>query len=227
MATVSKTFTFDSSLSGWTVSGGDSDTTLQYSSTGGNTGGCLYSRLYGRNKSADPHWYYTGTWESLGVPPGATVTNIQLLGFDWRCSVWNVGNTSNPTQIRAARLYDSAGTTQIAQLSTSEPTVTATTSYATISGTQQTVGSTYQASNTVVQLWGDLYLRNGNNAAAEVVLLMDNYSVEITYTEPAAGQKIYTYTGTEWKQVVPKVWTGTEWKPVVSKVYTGTEWKTI
>ena len=189
MATVTKTFTFGSDAEGWAVSGGTADTTLGWSSTGGNTGGCLSSRIFGRNKSADPHWYYLGTWEDMGVPAGATVTHIQLLGFDWSCSEWNVGG--NTTQIRVAALYDSAGTTLITALSTSEPTVSGTTSYANISGAQQAVGASYQAANTQVQLWADLYLRTANNASAAVTLLMDNFSVEITYTTPGTD---YTET---------------------------------
>jgi len=189
MATVTKTFTFGSDAEGWAVSGGTADTTLGWSSTDGNTGGCLSSRLFGRNKSADPHWYYLGTWEDMGVPAGATVTHIQLLGFDWRCSEWDVGNTA--TQIRTTSLYDSAGTTLITALSTSEPTVSGITTYASISGAQQAVGASYQAANTQVQLWYDLYLGTGNNASATVTVLMDNFSVEITYTEAGAS---YTHT---------------------------------
>ena len=189
MATVTKTFTFGSNAEGWAVSGGTADTTLGWASTGGNTGGCLSSRLFGRNKSADPHWYYAGTWEDMGVPAGATVTHIRLIGFDWRCSEWNVGNTT--TQVRLSYLYDSAGTTLINELSTNAPTVSGTTSYATISGTVQAVGSAYQASNTSVQLWWDIYLRTANNASAAVTLLMDNFSIEITYTTPGTA---YTET---------------------------------
>jgi hypothetical protein len=192
MGTVTKTFSFASDAEGWASSGGTADTTLGWSASGGNTGGCISSRIFGRNKSADPHWYYVGTWEDMGVPAGATVTNIQLLGFDWRCSEWNVGD--NTTQQRLSYLYDSGGTVQIAQLSTDEPTVSGTTAYATISGTIQTVGASYQASNTSVQLYSDIYLRNANNDSAAVTLLMDNFSVEITYTESVAAN-ILTATG--------------------------------
>jgi hypothetical protein len=179
MATVTKTFSFVSNAEGWASTGGTADTTLGWVASGGNTGGCLSSRIFGRNKSADPLWFYEGTWESMGVPTGATVTNIKLLGFDWRCSEWNVGNTT--TQIRASLLMNSDATVQIAQLSTNEPTVSGTTTYAAITGTIQSVGASYQASNTTVRLRFDIYLRSANNASAAVTLLMDNFSVEITY----------------------------------------------
>ena len=78
MATVTKTFSFTSNAESWQNTGGNADTTLAWSSTGGNTGGCISSRILGRNKTADPIWFYSGTWESMGVPSGATVTHIQL-----------------------------------------------------------------------------------------------------------------------------------------------------
>lgn len=180
MATLTKTFTFGSDAEGWAVSGGTADTTLGFSASGGNTGGCLSSRISGRNKSADPHWYYAGTWESMGVPSGAIVTAIRLIGFDWRCSEWNVGATT--TQVRLSYLYDSLGTTMVNQLSTNQPTVSGTTAYAAITGTEQAVPEAYQPSSTSVQLRWDIFLRTANNTSAAVTLLMDNFSVEITYS---------------------------------------------
>lgn len=75
-----------------------------------------------------------------------------------------------------------------------------------------------------------LVLSTGNNTVGatqssdEYVLITAAFKED---AQPLVGQKIYAWTGSEWKQAIPKVYTGTEWKTAIVKVYTGTEWKTI
>lgn len=180
MATLQKSWPFTSDAEGFSATGGTADTTLGWSSTGGNTGGCISSRIFGRNKSADPAWDWNGTWADLGVPTGATVTHAQIW-CDWRCSEWNVGN--NQTQFRYAAILDLAASV-ISQADGS--TVSGTTSYATISGSQGAVAAGNGDPTDAVNISVDVYLRSGNNASAAVTLLFDNVLVEVTYTE--AGQ---------------------------------------
>lgn len=185
MAILQKAFPFTTDLEGFVPTGGNADTTLDWSSVGGNPGGCASSRIFGRNKSADPTWDWDGTWEDLGVPAGATVTHAQIW-CDWRCSEWNVGNTL--TEFLYAAISDAAASV-ISQANGSA--VSGTTAYETIAGSQGAVAAGNGDSTDAVNIGVDLYLRNGNNASAAVTLLFDNVVVEVTYTQ---GGTTYTKT---------------------------------
>ena len=191
MSTVAKFYQYTSSAEGWVAGGDTADTILEWSASGGQTNaGCLSSRINGRKKSADTDWSYTGTWESLGVPAGGTVTGIQLNGMAWRCPVWVVGETITPSEVRSFLLNQSDAVTLIVSMSNNQGGILGTTSYATVSGVNMAVPGAFQPSTTTINIMADVYLRTANNAAAAVTILLDDINFTITYTDPALGQQI-------------------------------------
>jgi len=182
MATQTKLFTFVSSAEGFTGYPASSDVTLSYDSGVGNPAGSLKSRVFGRNKTGtDNYWEWSGTWEDLGVPSGYVITHVRLnSGYD-RCTEWNVGgsgNFSGPFDIR-----DSAGTTVIATLWAGRSVTAVEGSWNSIGQqSDQTVSSTYEASNTSIKIRLYTDLANGNNASAAVSIQQDQIELVITYT---------------------------------------------
>ena len=88
MASYNKTFTFTSNSENWFSGVQSSDLSAYWDNTDGNpSAGCLDSRVDGRNKKGYAFWQWTGTWEDLGVTPGATITGISG-SYDWRCYEW-------------------------------------------------------------------------------------------------------------------------------------------
>jgi len=80
---VIKTFSFATTAESFVATAGASST-LSYDSATGDPAGALKARILGRNKADTDYWEWTGTWEDLGVPTGATVTNVQLLSAQTR-----------------------------------------------------------------------------------------------------------------------------------------------
>jgi hypothetical protein len=64
--------------------GTDCDTTnsFVYSATGGNTGNCRIATCTGRNDVGQRESVWAGTWETLGVTAGWTVSTVQFLDMD-------------------------------------------------------------------------------------------------------------------------------------------------
>lgn len=128
----------------------------------------------GRNKSdGTPEFIYAGSWESLGVPAGATVTAVNL-SFDWQCSNYITGATSD---VGPAILTSSSDVT-LGTFSSSS-SFSSTTSWATKTGTQITGLS--QASSTSIKLKIGTNPKTGNASNAAVYLDIDWVVVTITY----------------------------------------------
>jgi len=203
MATEQITHPFTSNAEGWVVTGGTADTTLVWSSTGGNTGGCISSRIRNRNKTADPNWVRSPlNWAALGLPAGATITGLRVR-CDWRCSEWNVGNTTTAFRYAHVMAYNLSANAWQEQASAVGPTVSGTTSYATIDSGWVTGLSLDEDGYSSLRFEVDLYLRTANNSAAAVTLLFDNVIVDIEYTE-ASGQVFYKSVSIS-SSVVPSV----------------------
>jgi len=102
MATTTKTFTFDSTLESWVGNPATGDVAMSRDTGDGSPGtGCLSARITGKNKNpGESYWEWTGTWEDLGVPAGATVTEVGTSpdnDYNWRCSEYTSGTGTNAT----------------------------------------------------------------------------------------------------------------------------------
>ena len=103
MATTTKQFSFNTDLESWVFStgGGSSlagtrDTTEDSPNDTNDGTGVMQARRTTKNKSdGTPYWEWSGDWEALGVPAGATVTQVNL-DYEWRCSEYTTGAGSSP-----------------------------------------------------------------------------------------------------------------------------------
>lgn len=153
---------------------GDSDTVSGHTDTT-----CLEQKIAGKNKSnSGNYWTWAGTWENLGVPVGATVTQVNLI-TDWHCKTYTTGASS---QVGPEALYDSSDTLQATFLAGSA--FSATGSWATRTGTAQSVPSALQASGSTVHLRLSNNLATGSSTSAVVALHQTYVQVVITYTPP-------------------------------------------
>jgi hypothetical protein len=175
------TYSFNTTADGWTGNGGTS-TTDSYQSAAGNPAGALQSSITGRNQNnATAGWYIAGmTWEDLGVPVGAEINSVNG-SYDWRCSNWNVGNTTS----NSGELYitDSGGgnkTTLESPLTFSGTTAWATRDAGGYISVPAAIA--HHDSAIIISLIGTL--RTASNAAANVTRQMDNIYLSIDYTLP-------------------------------------------
>ena len=182
MATVLKTWAFLAGAESWTWTTGSSDSTGAWDGAIGNPLGSLSDRIYGRNKGADTNYcQISGTWTDLfGVPAGTTVTGAQLTGGYAKCTVYNVAHncTRGLVQIR-----DSADTTVVATLRAASSFTATDADWVATTGTNQSIGATYQPAATTVRVrWTDV-LDTGNDGAAEVKNYFDGIGVTVTYVQ--------------------------------------------
>ena len=181
MATATKRFNFNTDLESWvfTVGGasnlaGTRDTTEDSPNDSNAGAGVMQTRRTTKNKSdGTPYWEWSGNWEGLGVPAGATVTQVNL-DYDWRCSEYTTGasSTTGPAELR-----DNGGTLR-GTFSTSA-SFSATSSFATRSGAAIT--GLNDASNTSIRLRLNAKPNTGNSSSAAVTLRQDWVVVTITY----------------------------------------------
>lgn len=196
MATVTKQFNFGTfagglDAQGWVFNaGGGTGLTSGIVSLSGGGGGdspndpetgefAFQVQRSGKSlTNGTPYIEWSGTYEDLGVPAGATVTAIDL-DYDWRCSQYTTGasSTTGPAELR-----DSAATLR-GTFSTSLA-FTATTSWATRGGTNLT-GLT-DASATSIKLRIGTKPNTGSSTSAAVLLYTDWVVVTVTYT-PVGG----------------------------------------
>lgn len=181
--------------------------------TGGATGIFLYDNASGTDSPNDPeaeghmvaieregkelsngspYWEWTGTYQQLGVPAGATITEVNL-NFDWRCDTYSTGAAST---VGPAELRDEAGTL-LGTFSTSLA-YSATSEWATRAGTK--IGALSHASTKKIKLRLNGVPKTGNNAAADNRLLLDWCVVTVTYTI-AGEEKTSTYLVASWRAV--------------------------
>ncbi len=178
-ATVTKTWTFASGAETFVSSTG-AQSTAAWDGTTGNPAGALYTRINGRNVSNANYWEWTGTFENMGVPAGATVTGIQLVGGYTRCTVYNRGapSTAGPWELR-----DNTGATVLATLYGGRTFTGTDPSWVAASGTLQPLSSLPSATSVLLRL--NNTLSTSFSRRAEVRLYDDQVSVRITYTPPA------------------------------------------
>ena len=165
MATLNKQFTFTLDAESFSPTVEDGSATLDWYSGDGNPSGSLRSRIVGRNKTSNNYWEWSGTWEDLGITSGDTIDQVRLAGHDSKVHIWDTADqvTIGPIEIR-----DSAGTTVIATLWSGRTNTTGIEGSWSDPGAQtyQSIGSSYQASNTSIRIRLNDYLDNGNSGSA-------------------------------------------------------------
>lgn len=182
MSTVTKTFAFLSNAESFSPTGGV-NSTLIWSSSVGNPAGSLESSVSGRNKTDADYWEWTGTWEQLGVPVGATVTSVRLTSASNRLSTQTHPST---TTIGPYDLRDSSGVTVIGTLWAGRSATTQEAAWTTV-GAQSPIDTTaYQASNTTIKIRLADTVASGNNNSANTKAHDDQVSIEMTYTDAVA-----------------------------------------
>jgi len=183
------TYDFVTTAEYWTGKGGDY-TTDTYQDSGGNPDGCLETSVVNKNQqNTNAGWYVdddgsgagTLTWEDLGVPQGATVTQVDGK-YDWQCSnADNVQTSSASGDLFITDSSDGNATT----LETGE-TFGTTTSWATKNGTGPVnMPAGLQDSNTSIKIKLLGNLRTSSGKTGGVIRQMDNVVLTITYTIPA------------------------------------------
>jgi len=160
MSTITKTFSFASTVESW--SWGGSGTATWESADGSPDNGCLSVQLTGKNQNPGVgYWVWTGTFEDLGVPSGATISDVGTSGiadFNWRCSEYTTGTGTN--SVGPFAIYDNQATPVIiGTFSTEQTSVDTTATWATVDGSAVTGLSL--ASNTIIQLWMAVTVRTG------------------------------------------------------------------
>lgn len=153
---------------------GDSDTIPGHTDTT-----CNEVSLTGKSKSSSGYAQWSGTWETLGVPAGATVSGVQM-SYDWRCSAFTTGGTGN---ILLKSELDLGGATSGFFFS-SNLSITGTTSYATRTGQNLTGPAITTPSSVSVAIRQDASLVTGSSNSAVVTVHFTYMSVTVTYTVP-------------------------------------------
>lgn len=190
MATVVKSWTFDSDNEGLADAGTTTYMTFAWKSNDGHdANGCFELS----DNAAEDYLEYarkaatTDTWETWGVPAGATITNVQL-------SFWGKVEKSGTSSSGAISIIASNGAT-IASLATIYNYAQTWTQIAPASAS---VGASYQASTTPVRL--QFYAYNTNNQS--IYTWWDDLALTITYTGGGgeAGAQIPAAISMEQKQ---------------------------
>lgn len=187
MATVDKTWVFLADAEGL-ADVGDSAISVVWD-TGGNPGGSLEFLGAATGTTERARRAATGqTWETWGVPAGATVNSVQVISFDSR--KWS--NATTPTV--KVRVVDSAAAsvhTAGDLVSLSLGTGADAAWVANGAGTSRAVDAAKQASTTDVRLEVQLDLLA---ATTSLDVGLDNILLRITYT--ASGGAVVTFAAT-------------------------------
>ena len=180
--TVTKTYTFDASLESYSATCGTNVTCARSTADGSPGTGSLEEALATKNNNKTWQWELSGiTWESLGVPAGSIVTQVDG-SYNHKSATFTSGatgagdNTSGDLTIR-----DSAGTTVLATPETAV-SYSGTAAWATqdASGAVSIPGSSQPSSTSIrIRLAGNI--RTQNITGASVTLRQDQIVLTVTY----------------------------------------------
>lgn len=177
MATVVKSWTFDSDNEGLADAGQSGEVTFAWDGTEGTPAAgslkCAMGVPYEEQETARKS-STADTWETWGVPAGATVTGVQ-------CSLYTKRlQTGSQYWTIALRLIAASGAiiATVAQTPAATPTT-----WTQVNGTAQAVGATYQTSATPVRLMLDFNWGTASNDAC----WLDAIDLTITYTPGGGG----------------------------------------
>lgn len=184
---VAKTFSFVSSLDGWTGDG--TDCTSEYVSDDGRPAGSLRSTVSGKNKTLKCHWESPKfTWHDLGVPVGAAVTSVRLESAATRvaeCKSCQAGT------IDGYRVRSGSGDLIATLWSGRSLPATVEPWQITPAQADRSVPSGWQGSASDVRVILDATLGTGNPGGSIVSLGQDEISLVVTY-QPGDGAPDYS-----------------------------------
>jgi hypothetical protein len=187
MATVAKTWDFTADAMGLADSGSDANLAFAWDATDRAVKFTCTAKSVTATELA--RRATTGeTWETWGVPAGATVTGLQVTGWAKKL----VSNTKLSSHTLVVSVVDPAGALVHAAagdlLSTTLPTTVDVGYVAQAAGPVVAVDAAYQASNTDVRL-GLSYsvTTSGGGGSASVDQRFDAITLEIAYTPPGGG----------------------------------------
>ena len=179
-----------SDINGWTwttVAGCAGPTFTQgFDGADGNLAGSAFSDITNKkNGSCEGYFSKTFTWESLSIPAGNTVTQVDGK-FDYSHPV----ETDASVQSIGLMIYDSANSTNItnpdADLETAFDPGAPSASWSTrdTDGAKD-IDSAQQASNTTITVRAYMLTASGNANGADSRNLMDNIVFTMTHSAPA------------------------------------------
>ena len=182
----------DGSLTAATVSGGCDTSLTNTTASDGAQGTVVTSTCIGRNDTPVVKWTKTLTWESMGVPSGATVTQVDG-NFKYRVAQ----ETHSAVQAMGVmQLRDSGDSAACAasdlEASFDPGAVNANYTTRDTSGAiNVSAGCDTSATSVTIRL--DMTPKTGNNASATSELRADDVSLTITYFLPTFEQSAYHF----------------------------------
>jgi hypothetical protein len=165
------TYSFATTAESFTGTAG-ANSTLSYDSANGNPAGALKSRITGRNNNSANKWSRTLTFADMGVPTGATVTDIKSGSYSWRCTEYTTGATSTQGPVTMSWTGNSATLV-------SSSTFAATGNYASATGVDKTGLSLPASTSVTIDISNTLSTANSSTAA--VTLYQDELTFQLTY----------------------------------------------
>lgn len=193
MATASRTYVFAANAEGFTDVGDDAGLAVAFSGTDGNPAGSLEwlgsGLSLGAHSERSRDTLQDWTAKFSGIPAGATITQVQVTGWDELS--WNTGYSARQVRFR---IVDSGGTTvhSAGELFDTGSGVAANnigTPSAKGAGTARAVDSSFQAAATQIRF--EIQLNVTASGTGNVDFEQDNIAVTVTYT---VGSAVLTKT---------------------------------
>ncbi len=179
-----KTFVFETTAESWVANDGIKST-LSYDAGTGNPAGALKVQTTIKNAGSTGYWEWVGTWEDLGIPIGATVTQIRVNAGYTRCTAYTLGD---PSTVGPYEIWDNEAVPAIMATLWSGRAITATDAdwVAITQQADQAVSASYQASGSTIRLRLNNFLdaQNSKNPI-DVTIYDDQVSFVATYSVAA------------------------------------------
>ena len=183
-----KTYSFPSDTESWsaTACGAAGATCIWQSGAGSPANGSLEEPETRKNKGGTWTWQLSGiTWENIGVPSGATVTAVDG-SYNHTMATCTDCNTTGSNTSGTLSIRDSGDTATVATLETAVSYTGAAGWASRNASGAQSIGASYQASNTAVIIRLSGSIQTNNVTGAQAVIRQDEISLTITYT-PASN----------------------------------------
>lgn len=203
MSSTTRTFAFASSQENWSGTPADAKVIMGHNASTGSPGdGCLTASLSSKNENPGvSYWEWFDTWEALGIPSGATVTEIgtsNVNDYNWRCSQYVSGHSGN--NFTGEFSVYSSGSTLMGNFSTQLADISSTTPWATQNGQAVSVPTAQQGSTNKIRLRLEVGLRTGNSNSAIVSILVDQITLKATYSTDAPTDINTYYTSLQYSR---------------------------
>ena len=163
----------------------DTTTLRDYQTTGGNPDHHRRSICTGKNDTSTGHHEWAGTWETLGVTAGNTVSSIQMTDVDYQ---YTTDTNCDDVDIGPFELRDSANAL-VSTMWAGTGSLTTAGAYA-AAGSQAAVGvGSLTASTSNIELWMQTILDIANVSAASCVSSFDNLDITVTHALPSTRNR--------------------------------------